>query len=132
MNKIKLYTPTVARTLLGLIFFLSGIVGFFNLVQPPPDLPQALIDFSGALMATGYFFQFVKLTEIVFGFLLIVKVAPALALVVLAPVTINIFLVHAFLTPGIENLILPILMIVFHVLAATKYWHLYRPLFNRN
>lgn len=132
MNKIKQYGPTVARVLLGLIFFLSGIAGLFGLAKPPPDLPQAMIDFSMALMATKYFFPLLKITEIIFGFLLIIRVAPALALVVLAPITINIFFAHAFLTPGIQNLILPLVMIALQIWAATKYWALYRPLFKRN
>lgn len=57
--------------------------------------------------------------------------APPVMLVILAPITIQIFLLHTFLTPGLTNLILPAILIVAHVTAAMGYWHLYRPLFNR-
>lgn len=36
---------TVSRYLLGLVFFLSGVTGLFNLVPTPPDLPPDLVTF---------------------------------------------------------------------------------------
>lgn len=122
---------TVARYLLGLIFLLSGVVGIFNLVPPPPDLPQALMEFMKGMAAAKYFLPLVKLTEMVCGFFLIVRIAPALMLLILAPVTINILFVHGVLTPGLENLILPIIILALHALASINYWNVYKPLLRR-
>ena len=129
---VKSLAPMIARYLLGLLFLLSGIAGLFNLAPPPADLPEKLITFTNGLMVSTYFMPLLKLTEALCGLFLLIRIAPSLMLVILAPISINIFFVHAFLTPGIKNLILPIVIIVFHVLAATAYWKTYRPLFSRN
>jgi putative oxidoreductase len=131
VRKVKEHGPVVARTLLGLIYLMGGIVGLLQLVPPPADLPQAMMDFQNSLENTQYFFPLLKITETICGFLLVIAIAPALALIVLAPITINIFFVHFYLTPGIENLILPVLLIILQIVAASQYWHVYRPLFQR-
>lgn len=87
----------VARILLGLIFFVFGILGLLNLLPPPPNLPENMQTFMKGMMATGYFFPLLKMTEIVCGLLLLSGCFVPLALVVLAPVVLNIFLVHVFM-----------------------------------
>lgn len=123
--------PRIARFILGLLFALSGIAGLLGLVQPPPDLPEAMTTFMTGLMATKYFFPFLKLTETICGLMLISGVAPALALVMLAPITINIFLLHMFVTPGINNLVLPLVIVALHIICGLHYWSRYRPIFAR-
>jgi putative oxidoreductase len=93
---MKQKLPLVARVLLGLIFVASGIA--FFLTTPPP-LEGAMADFFKGMAATGYFFYLLKGTEIVCGLLLISGRFVPLALVVLAPVILNIFLVHTFMAP---------------------------------
>lgn len=97
---MKAKLPLIARLILGFIFFASGVVGLFNLVPTPPDLPEKLVAFNQGMMAAGYFFPLVKITEIVCGLLLMLGMFVPLALVILAPVVLNIFLVHAFLAPS--------------------------------
>jgi uncharacterized membrane protein YphA (DoxX/SURF4 family) len=123
--------PKIARYLLGLMFFVFGGAGLLNLFPPPPDLPVALQNFTSAIVATGYFFPFLKATETICGLLLILGLAPAVMLVILAPITIQIILLHGFLTPGLKNLVLPMVILALHLVAAKGYWHLYRPLFGR-
>jgi putative oxidoreductase len=89
------------RILMGLIFAASGIAFFFT---TPPPLEGAMADFFKGMAATGYFFYLLKGTEIVCGLLLISGFYVPLALVVLAPVILNIFMVHAFMAP--EGLVL--------------------------
>jgi putative oxidoreductase len=123
--------PFFAKYGLGLIFFVFGGAGLFNLFPPPPDMPEKLQTFMTGLMAAGYFFPLLKLTEMICGLMLLIGFAPALVLVILAPISLNIFLVHAFLTPGLENIVLPVVILVLHILAARLYWPKYKPLFGK-
>lgn len=86
----------VARLLLGLVFLGSGVA--FFLTTPPP-MEGAMADFFKGMQATGYFFYLLKATEIVCGLFLLAGMFVPLALVVLAPIVLNIFMVHAFVMP---------------------------------
>ncbi len=120
----------VPRYILGLIYFVFGLNGFLNFIPPPPDMPEQVMSFFNAMMQTGYFFPVVKGTEVICGLMLLAGFAVPVSLVILAPISIQILLFHGFLTPGLQNLIMPLVIIAMHVLAAKKYWHLYRPLFK--
>lgn len=131
MNKAQF----AARIVLGLIYFVFGGMGLaiaLGLMQmPQPQMPEAATAFMTGIMASGYFFPVLKVTETACGFLLLIGLAAPAALVILAPITLQIALYHFFLTPGLENMPLPALMIVCHVLAMTGYWRLYRPLLGK-
>ncbi|WP_374034276.1 acyltransferase [Bdellovibrio bacteriovorus] len=122
---------TGSRYLLGLIYFVFGLNGFLQFIPAPPTMPEGAMAFMGGMMAAPYFFPVLKGTEVICGALLLSGFAVPLALVILAPITLQIFLFHSFLTPGLENVIMPVVMIALHVLAATGYWSVYKPLFKR-
>lgn len=86
----------IARILLGLIFLGSGVAYFFT---TPPPMEGPIADFFKGMMATGYFFYLLKGCEALCGLLLLSGYFVPLALVVLAPIIANIFLVHAFMMP---------------------------------
>lgn len=92
MKKVTL----IVRSLMGLLFVASGIAFFFT---TPPPLEGPMGDFFKGMAATGYFFYLLKGTEITCGLMLLTGKFVPLALVILAPVIINIFMVHAFLAP---------------------------------
>ena len=92
--------PLIARLLLGLIFFGSGLAGLLNLAPPPADLPENMKLFMAGMMATQYFFPLLKVTETVCGAFLLSGFYVPLALIVLAPIILNIFLTHAFMAPS--------------------------------
>ena len=92
------HLPTVARYFLGAIYFIFGLNGFFQFIPMPPPAPEAGA-FLGALASTGYMFPFIKITEIACGAAFLSGKFTALALVVSAPVTLNILLFHIFLAP---------------------------------
>jgi uncharacterized membrane protein YphA (DoxX/SURF4 family) len=85
-----------ARILLGLLFVVFGLNGFLNFIPMPPP-PENMMKFATALMETGFFMQFVKACEVICGILLLANVFVPLSLLILAPICINIFLIHAFL-----------------------------------
>ncbi len=121
-----------SRLLLGLIYFAFGLNGFFQfLPMKPPPLPQAAMAFVGGLMQSGYFMPLLSGTQVVGGFLLLTGLAAPFALVILAPVTLNILLFHLFLTPGLQNLWLALVLTFLQVVAMAHYARVYRPLFSR-
>lgn len=128
---MKTKAQTASRLLLGLLFFVFGLNGFLNFIPPPPQMPEASQNFFMALMATKYFLPVLKGTEVLCGLALLANLAAPLALFVLAPIVVQIFLFHLFLTPGLHNLILPIVIIALFVTAAGKYQQLYRPLLSK-
>jgi uncharacterized membrane protein YphA (DoxX/SURF4 family) len=103
----------VARVLMGLLFVFAG-VSFFFITPPPLEGPMG--DFFKGMMATGYFFYVLKVTEIVCGLMLIAGRFVPLALVILAPIILNIFLVHAFMAP--EGLVTAVVLGVFEIYLA--------------
>ncbi len=92
------HLPMIARVLLGLLFAVFGTLGLFEL-GPQPEMSEEAGAFMGALMETGYLWPVIKVTEIVCGLLLILGAFVPLALVVLAPIALNILLFHIFLEP---------------------------------
>ena len=99
MNKLMNKLPLIARLLLGAIFFIFGLNGFLNFIPMPESIPENMMTFMNGLMATGYFFPLLKGTEVICGALLLIGAFVPLALVVLAPIVLNIFLVHLFMAP---------------------------------
>lgn len=125
MSKLKQIAPTIARILLGLVFTVFGLEGFFHFMpQQPMPTPEAGA-FAGALAATGYMFPLIKATEVVSGVLLLSGRFVPLALTLLAPVTVNIFLFHAVLAGGVA---LPLVLIALQVYLAYVYRESYRPM----
>jgi uncharacterized membrane protein YphA (DoxX/SURF4 family) len=120
----KLRVP--ARLLLGLIFVTFGLNGFLHFVpQPPVPVPAAA--FAGALGATGYMFPLIKVTEIATGLLLLSGRFVPLALVVLAPVVVNIVAFHLFLAPA--GLALPFVVLTLGLYLAWTERQAFAPLF---
>jgi len=98
---MKKWIDIGAQGLMGLIFFVFGLNGFLNFLEQPQPTGDAAT-YMGGLAATGYFFPVLKIVEIVGGALLLVRKFPALALVLLAPVVVQILLYHAILDPAPE------------------------------
>ena len=97
---MKKKLPLAARLVMGFIFFASGLAGLLNLIPPPADLPAPMMAFMAGMMATKYFFPLLKGTEVVCGLMLMSGFYVPLALIVLAPVVLNIVLLHAFVAPS--------------------------------
>jgi uncharacterized membrane protein YphA (DoxX/SURF4 family) len=81
-------------------------------------------------MSTGYFFPLLKGTEVVAGLLLLANVATPLALVLLAPIVVNISFFHAFLAP--EGLPLPLVIVALLAHQAWSERARFAPLFSRS
>lgn len=129
---MKAKLPLIARILLGFVFFAAGLVGLLNLVPAPADLPEPLVAFNTGLMASVYFMPFLKATEVVCGLLLLIGFFVPLALVILAPIVIHIFLVHAFLAPsGLPLAIILGLLLLYLAFFAPPYAPTIHQLFRK-
>ncbi len=90
---------TIARYTLGVALVVFGLNGFLNFIPMPPP-PAAGGKFLGALVGTGYLMMLVKIIEIVVGVALLANRFVPLALIVLAPISVNIVLYHAVFDPA--------------------------------
>ena len=129
---MKSKIPMIARILLGFIFFASGLAGLLGLIPTPADLPERMMTFNAGLAATGYFFPFLKAVETVCGLMLLIGWFVPLALVVLAPIVIHIFLVHAFMEPsGVPLAVILGLLMIYLSFFAPPYAPTIKQLFRR-
>jgi len=85
-----------ARVLLGLIFFVFGLNGLFHFMPTPP-LPEHIDFFMKALTSTGYFLPTVAICQTLAGLLLLLNKQVPLALLILAPICVQIFLFHVYI-----------------------------------
>ncbi|HXC51500.1 MAG TPA: DoxX family membrane protein [Candidatus Limnocylindrales bacterium] len=128
---MKSKLPLIARLLLGAVFLFGSLSFFLNLVPPPTDMPAPLKTFNEGLMASGYFFTLLKTTELVCGLMLVSGFFVPLALVILAPISLNIFLVHSMLAPeGLPLAIVIGLLMIYLAFFAEPYASSIRPLFR--
>jgi uncharacterized membrane protein YphA (DoxX/SURF4 family) len=119
---------TAARISLGLLFVVFGLNGFLNFLPAPSGpVPQGAMEFGGALMKTGYMLPLIKGTEVLAGLLLLSNLWVPLALVLLAPVLVNILAFHAFLAP--DGTILAVALAAIEIALAWSYRKAFRPLF---
>jgi uncharacterized membrane protein YphA (DoxX/SURF4 family) len=119
------YLPTIARILLGLIFFIFGLNGFLHFLSQPPmgEAPRA---FFGALMKTGYMLPLLFATQTLVGALLLLNRFVPLALALIAPVIVNILLFHIFLDPS--GIAMALLVLALELYLAWCYRGAYLPM----
>lgn len=120
---------TVVRILLGLVFFVFGLNGFLHFMPNPPPLPAAG-DFFGALIKTGYMLSLIFATQVVGGALLLVGVAVPFALVILAPVIVNILAFHYFLSPVPGQIVMAVVVTLLELILAWHHRAAFVPLFR--
>ncbi|GLY52987.1 hypothetical protein [Lentzea sp. NBRC 102530] len=116
------------RVLTGLLFTVTGLNGFLNFM-PAPDpstMAPAGVAFSAALHATGYLLQLASGVQVVAGVLLVAGRFVALALALLAPMVVNIFLFHVFLEPS--GVVMGLLVTVAEIGLAWAYRDRFRPM----
>ena len=121
-TKIMLF----ARIILGLIFLIFGFNGFFQFISF--EMTPAASQFMSAFVDSPYF-HFLKVIEIIIGFLLLINFYVPLSLIILAPVTINIFIFHLFLDRSGMPIALAILIL--HFLVAYGRREAFKPLLRR-
>jgi len=106
----------IARYLMGVFFLVFGLNGFLHFIPLPPPSGVAG-QFMGALFVSHYLTLIFGLQVIAAVLLLANRYVP-LALVVLAPVIVNILCFHALMAPS--GLPLAIVVVVLWVLIFVE------------
>lgn len=112
---------------LGLLFFGLSKLIHFNFMPTHIYAGEAAV-FIDSLSNTGYILKVIGFLEICIGLLLLINKAIPFALILLAPISLNILLFHLFMdTPGI---VLAMVIILLNAILIYKHWKAYRPLFH--
>jgi uncharacterized membrane protein YphA (DoxX/SURF4 family) len=104
-----------SRIILGLIFFIFGLNGFFQFIPQPP-MPEKVMAFMSGLMQASYFFPVLKGTEVICGLMLLSGFYVPLAQIILSPIIVQIFLFHAFLAPS--GVPLALVIVILQIMLA--------------
>ena len=111
-------TTAAARILLGLVFLVFGLNAFLHFIHMPPPQGRAAQLMAG-FAAVGYFFPLLFGTQVVAGALLLVRRFVPLALLLLAPIVVNIVAFHLFCEPS--GLPLALAVLALEIFLAWSY-----------
>ena len=117
----------VLRILLGLVLVIFGASKFYPFM-PVQEMSEGATNFMGALAESGYMLPLVGGVEVVVGLLLLLKKWVPFAVVLLAPVSVNIVLFHLALEPATTAPALVILIINAVLIYAN--WDKFKTLFG--
>jgi len=123
---------TVPRVLLGLIFLVSAVDGFWwlatgaHLIHPPTS-ERGLV-FEQALDNAGFFIPLMKVVDLTGALSLILNIAPAFGLALIAPIMTVIVLFHLVINP--QGLPIAIILVVLGGLLVWAYRDRYAALFR--
>ncbi len=119
--------PTIARILMGLMFFVFGLNGFLHFIpDPKTPMPEAAGAFAGALKNTGCMLPLVMGTQLLVGVLLLSNRFVPLALALIAPIIVGIITFHVFLAPA--SIGPGVVAVVLELYLAWAYRKAYRPM----
>jgi len=119
-------TVVIVRVLLGLLFIVSSVAYFFDLI-PQPELEGDMATYMLGLEASGYVLPVVKVIELLCGLAFLSGFFVPLATVVIFPISVNILLVYTLLAP--EGLPVAIFVIAANLFLAYACRKHYRALF---
>lgn len=121
------YIAITVRTLMGLLFILTGLNGFLDFIpKPTTPMPEGAMAFVEALMKTGYMFKLIMGTQLLCGLLLVSGFFVPLALALLAPIIVGIVTFHVFLAPS--GIGMAIFVLVAELYLAWAYRNAFRPM----
>lgn len=115
----------ILRSLMGLLFLFASITFFLRLITPPPPT-GAMKLFSDGMAASIYLLPTVKAIELLCGVAFLTGRFVPLATVLIAPIIVNITLLHAFLDP--KGLPVALFLVLANSFVAYANRESYKPL----
>lgn len=109
---------TIIRVLMGLLYAFASIAFFFKLAEAP-EVTGSVKVFNEGIAASVYLMPTVKVIELLCAVAFLSGRLVPLATVVIFPITLNIFLFHAFLEPS--GLAIAALLLIGNLFLA--YYH---------
>ena len=117
----------IVRVLLGGLMLFASISYFFELGEQPVPTGDMLTVMTG-FMATKYMFPLVKVIELLAGISLISGKFMKAFLLILLPISVNIFLLHAVVTKS--DLPMAAFVLVANLFLIYANWNSYKHLFE--
>lgn len=120
----------IIRVLLGGMYIFASVPVLFNIQMG--EMPKMTADqttFMTGIMVTKYLFPLIKVTELIAGLMLLIGRTAPLAAIIIFPVTLNIFLYHAFLGP--KDLPVVATMLIFNLFLFYAYRQKYLPIISK-
>ena len=115
----------IVRILLGALMVFASLNYFFKFMDEPMPEGEMLTVMSG-FMATKYLFPLVKIVELVAGLTLLTGKFMKLGLLILLPITVNIFFLHALIAP--TDLPVAIFVLGANLFLIYAHWESYKDL----
>jgi putative oxidoreductase len=116
----------IIRVLLGLLFVVFGLNGWFHLI-PLPLREGRAAEFLGAMVHTGYF-NVILLLQVIGGLLLLTGISVPLGLTLLGPVIVNIVMFHLFMDR--KGLGLALIILILSLFLLWQHWASFAGLLN--
>lgn len=111
----------IARIFLGGIFVISGLNGFFHFIPSSAGFISSMIN-------TGDLFFVVKFFEILCGAMILSGIFMPIALIMLFPITINIFMYH--ITTGMGSIPMSMMIMIVHIFMIYSHREKYIPMIH--
>lgn len=116
------------RWIMGLLFLMAGLNGFLHFIpEPAGTMPEDAGAFVNGLKQAHYMLPLISGTQVFVGVLLVLNRFVPLALILIAPVVVNIVAIHVFLLPAGLPIALVVLVIELYLIWA--YRDAYRSVF---
>jgi hypothetical protein len=109
----------IARYLLGLVFLVFGLNGFLQFIPQGP-LPGGLAGQYVTALSQSHYILPVAALQVIGAVLLLANRYVPLGLVILAPIIVNILLVHIFLLPQGLPIAIIVTILWFLVYASVR------------
>lgn len=117
----------IVRTLIGLFFLFASVTYFLNVAPPPENTGETKVFFDG-LAASKYIMPLSKFFELICGLMFVSGRFVALAVVLIAPIMINILLINAIHLPSGLPIVIPLFLGILFLAYTER--EKYAPLFE--
>jgi putative oxidoreductase len=118
---------TIVRILLGALYIIAA-GNFFLKFSPEPETTGAFKAFQVGIVASTYILPLAKMLELLCGISFVVGKYVTLANIIILPVTLNILLIHIYLTP--EHLPIGLFIFLGNLFLIFSHWENYKTLFK--